>query len=186
MSALAPAGPVTLNAGVISRARARRRRRVAWLAAAAVLGAASLGAGMFAGGGVPAPAHRVPPSALLAQSPDMGITCGVPGCDRIGLAVWLRWPARSVRATVAGRGVTLQARLAAAYQPGPAARRTMFVGYLRAPSVFTRARITLGPGDLWAPASSFLPTPRVQITVALRDGGSATTALPVPLQMGWG
>ncbi|HEY5389785.1 MAG TPA: hypothetical protein VIJ83_04455, partial [Solirubrobacteraceae bacterium] len=129
---------------------------------------------------------RVPPAALLAQPPDIGVACGAPGCDRIGLAVWLRQPARSVSATVDGRGVTLQTKLAAAYQPGPAARGTMFIGYLRAPSIFTRERVTLGPGDLWAPASSLLPTPRVRIAVVLRGGGSATTALSVPLQMGWG
>src|SRR5579863_8630503 len=163
MSAVALAESIRLNAGLIARARARRRRRVAWLAAAAaVLAVTLIGAGTFADGGGQAPVHRLSPSALLAQPPDIGITGCVGGCDRIGLAVWLRGPARSVSAIVTGRGVTLRARLAAAYEPGPATRRWMFIGYLHAPSVFTQERVTLGPGDLWAQPSSFLPTPRVQ------------------------
>lgn len=191
MASFSGPAAITLNAGVISRARARRRRRAAWMATAAVaLAGASLGAGLLTSGGeVQAPARRVPPSALLAQPPDMGIACGAPHCDRIGLAVWLRRPARSVSAIVTGRGVTLQARLAAAYQAGPAARKTMFIGYLRAPSVFTQERVTLGFGDLWASQSSYLPTPTVTINVIPLGGGSHTTyttALPVPLQAGWG
>ncbi|HEX4033760.1 MAG TPA: hypothetical protein VHX66_04890 [Solirubrobacteraceae bacterium] len=185
MATFEVAGPVALNAGVISRARARgRRRRLALLAATAALAGSSIGAGVLAGAG----AHvlsSVEPGALLAQAPRIGITCGAPSCDRLGVAVWLRRPARSVSASLAGRHVTLRAALAAAFQPGPAARRTMFVGYLHAPSVF--AHLTLGPGQLWAPTSSARwPAPRLRINVALRAGGYETTALPVPLQLGWG
>ena len=53
----------------------------------------------------------------FAQDPSMGVACHVPnwiGCDRVGLAVWLRRPAIAVSATIPARPSNSTIRLGAA------------------------------------------------------------------------
>lgn len=48
---------------------------------------------------------------VLARAPYMGVACPTPNsiaCDRIGLAIWLKEPARTVTATIAGHHLRLQ------------------------------------------------------------------------------
>ncbi len=49
------------------------------------------------------PLRERPASSLLSRPPYLGVACPVPNsiaCDRVGLAVWLRRPARRVVATI--------------------------------------------------------------------------------------
>ena len=51
----------------------------------------------------PPPARERPAASLLSRQPYLGVACPVPNsiaCDRVGLAVWLRTPARRVSATI--------------------------------------------------------------------------------------
>jgi hypothetical protein len=57
-------------------------------------------------------ADRLPAAArrVLRRPPYMGVACPTPNsiaCDRVGLAVWLREPVRSVTASIAGRQLRL-------------------------------------------------------------------------------
>lgn len=72
----------------------------------------------FGAGSCEAQPHR-----LLAARPYLGVACAQPNsiaCDRVGLDVQLRAPARSVTATVAGRRLRLRSR-----------RPTHWQGFLR-------------------------------------------------------
>ncbi len=192
MASFSGPAAIALNAGVINRARARRRRRVAaWgISTVAALTAASIGAAVLAGGGGGARSERVSPDVLLSQPPDMGITCGTPHCDRIGLSVWLRRPARSVCAVVDGQHIALSPRLAAAFLPGPAARATMFSGYARIPALFKHLHLWSGPGPVswYEQSTSVWPAPLVAITISpkARSNVTYTTALNIPLAAGYG
>ena len=180
---------VTLNPGVINRARTRRQRRLVRRLLIAAAAAAMLAWSLHPveTGRSGSRTDRVAPSVLLSQTPFMGITCAAPNCDRIGLSVWLRRPARAVRAEVAGHRVVLSTRLAQPFQPAAARSRTMFVGYLQAPSLFANLSFTPPPVSLWAPSTAALwPAPRVALRVEDPGGGITTTALTVQLQMGWG
>lgn len=95
-----------------------RQRRIAWAGALACLGALAVVYMAARGGQRPPlsnPARQPPgtvivsPSAMLSRPSAMGIRCRpalANACD-IGLAIWLKRPARSVRATVDGREFTM-------------------------------------------------------------------------------
>src|SRR5580692_1019459 len=111
----------TLSAGVVAAARRRQRRRT--LAAAVAIAVAGVGGGVaatlhHAAPGAPV-ASNVAPAAVLARAPDVGMACLTPApCDRVGVAVWLRRPAASVSASVAGHPVALEVRAASQFDPG--------------------------------------------------------------------
>lgn len=122
-----PAGPVeALNAGVIEEARRRQRRRR--LRAAVVAAALAAGIAAYVAARADRPSARVSPSqdgptafvvpaAVLSRAPYMGVACATPNgiaCDRVGLAIWLRRPATSVSATIAGRPLKLDWAVAGA------------------------------------------------------------------------
>src|SRR3954447_26223509 len=89
----------------------RGRRTLCALAAAAALAGAAVVATRPGDDAVrPAAAARVAPDAVLAREPYMGVSCRRQGrarCDRVTLAVWLRRPARTVSATIAGEPLRL-------------------------------------------------------------------------------
>lgn len=189
---MAPAtavGDALLRAGVIARARDHRRRRMLAIAAAAVVAGAAAG---FASSALTGSAPTVqPPQAvssdeLLAQTPYLGITCANTGCDSLGLSVWLRRPALSVTALVAGQRFRLDIRDAVQYYPALARQRRMFVGYFHARSLFSKLHVATGPFvNWWANPRTDWPNPTVQIRVDYPDGRAVTTRLIVPLQSGW-
>ncbi len=139
-------------------------------------------------GGGATSAHR---TLALAKSPYVGIACGVgnsirsaTACDRVGLAVWLKRPARNVSATIAGHPVKL-ARVASGTQPPaywdgylhPAGLRNGALGLPRRGSVHRRPDIWYGVPAVHA---------QVRITARFADGTSATTRRTVRLQPGYG
>ena len=149
---------------------------------AALLG---LLAGCGGGGAAPPPRHAAP-DVVLARAPYLGVACRVPNafsCDRVGLAVWVRRPARSVRARVAGRAVQLDDRAwSGPNQGGP---RRMFAGFLRPAGLLDGPlRITADDG----PARWIGRRPvaaRVELRIAYGSEETVLTALRVRLAPGW-
>ena len=151
------------------------------LAAAAV---AAVAAGIAAPA---AAAPPVPPRTLLARAPSLGVACRVANsiaCDRVGLAVWLRRPARAVTATIAGRPVTLDDRAWSA--PARRGLRRMFAGFLH-PAGLRDGALAVVTED---GRDRFTGRHPVRATVVLwvRDarGRIARTRLCVELRAGWG
>ncbi len=199
-----------LNAGVVEAARRRQRRRRLRLSAALVL-AIAVGAAAresLRGAGLPTKAigssaarPRVPfaaPATVLSQTPYMGVHCPQPDaitCDRVGLAIWLKRPAISVDATIAGQPLKLdwfgeQPRFAST-QP-----RTEFAGYLRPAGLTTRfhvkptAAASVDPrcgcrvGPEWNGGDP--PSPLVELQIQYPDHTRVLTHLHVFLAHAWG
>jgi hypothetical protein len=168
------------EAGVIDAARRRQRRRR--IGAAVVVLAAGVGAVIVArGGDGRAPARRpvapravaVAPGAVVART-YMGVSCrraNWVGCDRVGLAVWLKRPGRAVNGTIAGRPLRL---------PRASWGRRLYIGFLQPAGLHVRADAR----GHWSGAPT--PTPLVTLRVVYRDGREVTTRLRVPLMSGWG
>jgi hypothetical protein len=123
----------------------------------------------------------------MAREPYMGIACGIPNsiaCDRVGLAVWLKAPVRRVRAQIGGRWFVLGERLAPrAGQP----REWRYSGFLQPAGMLVEGPLHVvvdRKPDFWQ--GSHPVTARVRVVVERRDGGRATTSLPVSLHAGWG
>jgi hypothetical protein len=120
----------------------------------------------------------------------MAVACQRPNsiaCDRVGLAVWTRSPARSVRATVAGKTITLDYQFCCFPQPRPPHIRRQFVGFIRHAGL-------RGPGPLavqvengrnrWTGVHTV--SAAVQLLITFPDGATATTRVRAPLLAGWG
>lgn len=179
--------------------RRRRRRRLGLSAAAAAALVAAAASTMGAPQRVaPIPRHqsgiRLPPgtiskapAALFSQAPYMGVACRVPNsiaCERVGLAVWLKRPARSVVAWIGGRFVRLdwfgdERRIA----PGRA--RRAFDGYLQPAGIVSDMHVRPAPGtQLWF--GDQMPSPEVWLLIDYGRAPAVATHLPVWLQAGWG
>jgi hypothetical protein len=185
--------------GVIDDARRQHRRRRRRIAATVTLATAAIATAL-----VPVLVDRVnraptpaagptprPAAALLARTPYLGVHCPIENstaCERVGLAVWLRAPARTVSATIAGRRLSLSTAPARAFAAPGQRSGTMFVGYLEPAGIVTRlhARPDATPIRWWAPSPSNAPAPRVTIRIVTRGGRAFVTALDVPLEAGWG
>lgn len=183
-------GP-SLSAGVLEAARQRHRRRV--LATVAAVASAGAGVGFaFAALSGPGPAalpREVPAAEALSRAPAVGMACLLPrACDRVGVAVWLRRPANSVSAIVAGHVVALDVADAVPFDATAAHARTMFAGYFRwAGLVGSRIFFSAGPPSSWsATTPAKWPTPRVGIRIDYGRAGTTATQVSVPLQGGWG
>ena len=206
-----PAAPCNgvraLAAGVIARARDRQRRRRLRLAVALLL-VVALGATVanpMRGGQHPAKVRRsappgpplVAPATVLSRTPYMGVACPQPngiGCDRVGLAIWLKRRAVSVNATIAGQPLKLnwfgEERLAS-NKP-----RTAFTGYLQPAGLTTRLHLkpTEGPsidpvcgcrvGPIWYGGKA--PEPTVRLQIEYPNHTRVFTQLQVGLAAGWG
>lgn len=116
MSAVSLAGRSSLGEveAVIRDARRRQFRRRLVLGVALATGiACALYFGLFrAGGGAGSGSQASSGPALpltLPRTPYAGLACGNAAgpCDRVGLAIWVRHPARSVTAVVHGQTIRL-------------------------------------------------------------------------------
>jgi hypothetical protein len=195
-------------AGVIAAARRRQRRRRLLLAFALVI-AGTIGAGVANSpngarhapnpvGTPPPEPPLVAPASVLSRNPYMGVRCPQPNaisCDQIGLAVWLKRPAISVDATIAGQPVELDWFGEQRLLQGEGSR-TAFDGYLNHAELTTRLHVkpTQGPsydpvcncriGPTWYGADA--PKPVVQLQVEYPNRTRVRTQLQVPLASGWG
>jgi hypothetical protein len=133
----------------------------------------------------PSPVLALDNGALFSQTPHMGVACGVPNsiaCDRIGLTVWLRRPARTVTASIADTTF----RLDNPTWSGPRhhGQRTVFAGFLRPAGITNRLGVITEQGSYWDGSDG--PDPQVVLTIT-RPGQPATQAwVNVHLMAGWG
>ncbi len=187
-----------VEAGVIKEARRRQRRRWVALSVVVVLLGALAGLVSFGGGRdqaarsggaharqVGAAPVALDPGALFSQSPYMGVACGIPnsiGCDRIGLTVWLRRPARSVIASVGGRSFALSDPT----WSGPSHRglRTRFAGFLQPAGIIWRLGVSTQRGTHWD--GSYGPSPLVMLQIDRGHGRPLVAWVNVFLAAGWG
>jgi hypothetical protein len=136
---------------------------------------------------VPAKSTDQPARRLLSKSPYMGVACGKPNsiaCDRVGLAVWLRKPARSVLATIAGR----RFELSDPHWSGGArnGQRRMFAGFLQpAGLVDGPLKVQVENGrSRWTGAKPV--SARVKLLITRNGGNIDATSVRVGLSPGWG
>jgi hypothetical protein len=127
----------------------------------------------------------VRPSAVLSRRPYMGVAAcprsQASTCDRVGVAVWLKRPASTIAASIAGEPLKLHGTrdngsLSAARGP-----RTLFIGYLQPAGIGTRLHVQVS--DRTSPAPSTESTVRLMISYRAHQ---AVTQLRVPLAAGWG
>lgn len=145
--------------------------------------------GAKSGIGLPIPSGTIQlsPSAAFTQPPYMGVHCldaNSIACDEVGLAVWLRRPAYSVDASIAGASLPLnwfgeEHRLRDLSRP-----RRAFDSYLHPAGIVSRLHVRPVTGALWFGEGS--PSPMVWVLIAYGDGHHALTRLRVPLMAGWG
>jgi hypothetical protein len=116
----------------------------------------------------------------------MGVLCPVPNsiaCDRVGLAIWLKRPAHSVRASIDGRSFAMNRfgdQLISNRQP-----RTEFDGYLRPAGIVSSMHVRPEPGtSTWLGDGT--PFPTVWLLIDYGSGRFVATHLRVPLGAGWG
>ena len=188
----------------------RRRHRALGVAGLAALSVAVLvialsshGSGSTSGPLVPPPnAYVVRSSAVLSRSPYLGVSCRVPNsiaCDRVGLAVWLKRPAVSVTATIAGVPLALNQH---GPQPDhlPLARR-VFYGYLQPAGIVSRLHIRPVDGNeivtkhgrtrvivrhqMWFGEGN-ARSPLIRLTIRSAAGQTIITQRRVGLATGWG
>lgn len=143
-------------------------------AAAAAFLAVSLVGGASSG--------QVSAAAVLGQAPYLGVSCPAANstaCDRVGLAVWLRTPARSVNVTIDGRRFSLNDPT----WSGPARNglRRMFAGFLQ-PAGLRRGplRVPLR----WAGSPPVAVSARIVVTSP--DGTQKKVVTRIGLSAGWG
>lgn len=211
--------PLVLVAGVIERARRRHRRRqqrlVVLLLAATTAGAiayVSTGAhGASPPSGPPAGDRSVAvaPSSVLGRSgPYMGlacrrgvansIVCGRSGTGRVGFAVWLRRPAATVTATIAGRPLRLHGAYANQPTTWAVSPRKAFTGYLRLPRAVivhrlhapvdhcSRCATIPGVCAHWCDARPASKSTPIALRIRYPSGEIVTTRVHLPLEPGWG
>lgn len=188
---------MTFAAGVIERARRRRRRRRARFVGLAL---AAIAAGTIAyltvnAVGTSRPVHAggentfVRPDTVLdpKRPPYMGVACPMANsiaCDRVGLAIWLRRPAVSVTATIAGQPLKLD--WMGDRKAGSAiGRRKAFDGFLQPAGIDHALGVRPEGGSrLWFGRNQ--PSPPVRLRIHYSDGTAVITRLRVPLDTGWG
>lgn len=194
MSSLAP---------LIGEAWEHRRHRLRIVAAAALATAAVgvvIGLATLEPGSPPAGAGGPPPAVVgswtvLSRQPYMGVSCPVANsisCDRVGLAVWLKRPARSVFATIAGAPLRLNDRGDLAYR-GDVPRRA-FTGFLQPAGIVSRLHVRRVDGsvlyklhgrEMWIAGPD---GPLVPVRLTIHEPGGRTVATHVRVQLGdgWG
>jgi hypothetical protein len=199
MAPIASPPAVDLDQGVIEEARRRQRRRrsavLGIVLAAAVVALGGILASRdgpavtpHAGSGAGARPASVSRSAgMFTREPDVGLACHVPNwiaCDRVGLAVWLRRPAVSVSATIAGSPLKLGDRT----WSGPArnGKRTMFAGFLH-PAGLLSGALKVHPDRgryYWIGSHPLFAT--VRVTAFFGGGQTASSSTRVQVRPGWG
>jgi hypothetical protein len=178
-----------------ARARARRRRRRRVVAAVVLLAVGAVAVVVLTPAGErhsvlpgqPAPL-AVAPGTLLARAPYMGVSCSRPSsiaCDRVGLAVWTRHPARAVSASMGGRSFALGDRA----WSGPARHgaRRMFAGFLTHAGLRGGGPLAVRVEDGRDRWTGVHPVDApVRLTMTYADGSRRTTVVRVALSPGWG
>jgi hypothetical protein len=129
----------------------------------------------------------VPPGDLLSRDPYMGVSCRIANsieCDRVGLAVWLRQPAKRVDASIAGRQLTLDDPEWS--EPAEDGERRFFAGFLQPAGLIDGPlQVTPEAGtDRWFGREPVSAT--VELSVVGDDGRVSTTTVEVGLSPGWG
>ena len=199
-------------ATIIQQAWDHRRRRhraigVATLASAAtvgiVAGLANAGSGSLSSSSSGL-VITVAPSTVLSKAPYMGVSCPVANsiaCDRVGLAVWLKRPAVSVTATIAGAHLALSDHGDTRYQGDQP--RTAFDGFLQPANIVSRFHVRPVKGNLvytthghvrvavrprmWFGDAGDYPAPvPVRLTIHEPGGRTVVTRADVGLATGWG
>jgi hypothetical protein len=197
-------------AWLIDEAWSHRRRRLLRLSLSVTAGVVALvallaishGTGFTLGSSAP-PSTVVAPSRVLSQPPYIGVKCPIANsiaCDRVGLAVWLKQPAMSISATIAGSApVALDwfgdERLS---QRVP---HREFDGYLQPAGIVSRLHIHPVEGtevltkhgrtvlvnspQMWF-GDGNTPPALVRLTIHYADGQTLITQLRVGLATGWG
>jgi hypothetical protein len=201
-------------AWLIDEAWSHRRRRylrlmLSLLAAAAigVLIAIMIpgGSGSTAGNTFSPPPRPVvvAPSRVLSQSPYLGVKCPIANsiaCDRVGLAVWLKQPAVTVTATIAGARVAL-GWFGDERPLSPGVGHVQFAGYLQPAGIVSRLHIHPVRGNvvvtkhgrtrvvisnqMWFGQTN-AQSPLIRVTIHYADGRTLITYLRVGLSAGWG
>jgi hypothetical protein len=185
------------------RRRRYRRFGIALLTAGAITALASvvLSRSHELAGSTAPRADEVAASTVLSKSPYLGVRCPVANsiaCDRVGLAVWLKRPAVSVVATIAGAPLNLdwigeQRRI-------HGVARSDFDGYLQPAGIVSRLHVHPVDGtevltvnghtrlvnnrQMWFGAGNAQAL--VRLTIRYPDGRTVTTHLYVGLAAGWG
>ena len=152
------------------------RRAVQALAVTAIVaGVAGTAASLATEDRGPSPAVYADPDVVLAREPYLGVACGRRlDCDRVGLEVALKRPAREVSATIAGQPLRLTGTHGA----------TTFTGYLRQADIRDRLHVSPPGGEPYWGLETAAPV--VALRIAYADGSAARTALRVHLMPGWG
>jgi hypothetical protein len=172
------------------RARRRRLRRGAFAAAAsvAIVAAIAIGTGTSTRGHRHDSARTVPWRAVLTAAPGMGVACPVPNsisCDRVGVILSTKRPARAVVVTIGHRSALLD-------DPqwgGPRRNglQTGFAGFLQPAGL-------RGPGPLEVRTEhgndyftgAHPVTALVHVTITRADGSRVRTSVRAWLSPGWG
>jgi hypothetical protein len=120
----------------------------------------------------------------LERAPYIGVSCPEPNsirCDTVGLAVWLRKPARRLEATIEGRALAMRS-------PGDLVgpRGRGWEGYLK-PAGLIDGPLTVRPEEgrwYWTGRSPVHAV--VRLTAHYRGGRKARTRVRVFVSPGWG
>ena len=197
---------------VIEEAWEHRRRRHRTTAIAGLASVLTVGIAVWLAGLGPATgrspvverAVTVAPSAVLSGQPYMGVNCPVANsiaCDRVGLAIWLKRPAESVTAKVAGAPLTMNYRGDVAYRSH--SPRTEFDGFLQPAGIVSRFHVKPVQGavaysshghvhvvtdrQMWFGDLRDYPAPvSVRLTIHAPDGRTLITETKIELSTGWG
>jgi len=119
----------------------------------------------------------------LRRSPQLGVAClkaSSIACDRVGVAVWLKRPAKRVTATINGRALVLHAGGLGGRGP------TYWEGYLK-PAGLLRGPLKVTPDRgryFWQ--GRHPKDVRVRIAIHRADGSTDRAAVTVALGSGWG
>ena len=174
----------------------KRRRNVLialWLVTVAVLGGLLLGRSGSPAGPEPQAIGSgyvvESPSRVFSQAPYMGVHCPVANsiaCDRVGLAINLRRPARAVVAFIDGRQLRLN-RFGDGIDSSTAPRKE-FDGYLQPAGIESRMHVRPAPGShLWVPDARYsAPSAKVLVLIDYGGGRLVSTRARVFLSAGWG
>jgi hypothetical protein len=198
-------------AWLIDEAWDHRRRRLLRLAVGVMAGLVAVIAslafsrgGEFTLGGSPPPITVLAPSRALSQPPYMGVTCPIAnsiGCDRIGLAVWLKQPAVSITATIAGSPPFALDWFGDERRLSQQRPHRDFDGYLQPAGIVSRLHvqpvegtevltghgrtILINSPQMWFGEGS-PPPALVNLTIHYADGRTVFTKVRVDLATGWG
>jgi len=119
----------------------------------------------------------------LGRDPQLGVACpkgGSIACDRVGVGVWLKQPAKRVTATINGRALVLHAGGLGGRAP------TYWEGYLK-PAGLLHGPLKVTPDRgryFWQ--GRHPKNARVLIDIQRADGSTDTESLRVSLAAGWG